>query len=117
MQDFATERLGPLAPGLLLALLAVLFGFGMGAAFGAVEDSLKEGLQARGEAVLESMRKLEEERGLGSRRATIVMTTSLDTPKEVLGAFKRGAEAYLVKPIDRVKLYTELGKLGLVRTG
>ncbi len=54
MNDFAAERLGPLAPGLLLALLAVLFGFGMGGAFGAAEDSLKEGLKARGEAALES---------------------------------------------------------------
>ena len=35
MNDLVDERLRPLAPGLLLALLAVLFGFGMGAAFGA----------------------------------------------------------------------------------
>lgn len=54
MNDFASERLRPLAPGILLALLAVAFGFGMGAAFGAAEDSLKGGLQASGEAVLES---------------------------------------------------------------
>ena len=54
MSDFANDRLQPLAPGLLLALLAVLFGFGLGAAFGAAEDTLKRGLQERGEAVLES---------------------------------------------------------------
>ncbi len=41
-----------LAPGLLFALLALLFGFGLGAVFGAAEDSLKQGLQERGRAVL-----------------------------------------------------------------
>jgi len=55
VDDFATERLRPLALGLLLALLAVAFGFGMGGAFGAAEDSLKGGLAASGEAVLESV--------------------------------------------------------------
>lgn len=55
MDEFATERLRPLAPGLLLALLAVAFGFGMGGAFGAAEDLLKGGLAASGEAVLESV--------------------------------------------------------------
>lgn len=54
MSDVTAERLRPLAPGLLLALLAVLFGFGMGGAFGAAEDSLKDGLRASGEAVLDS---------------------------------------------------------------
>ena len=55
MNDLASKRLRPLAPGILLALLAVAFGFGMGAAFGAKEDALKGGLKARGEAVLESV--------------------------------------------------------------
>ena len=54
MDEFVTERLRPLAPGLLLALLAVAFGFGLGAAFGAAEDALKDGLAMSGEAVLES---------------------------------------------------------------
>ncbi len=48
------ERLRPLAIGILLALLAVGFGFGLGGAFGAVEDLLKGGLTASGEAVLDS---------------------------------------------------------------
>ena len=54
MNDFASQRLRPLAPGLLLALLAIAFGFGMGAAFGAAEDSMKQGLAASGQAALES---------------------------------------------------------------
>lgn len=54
MSDLAQERLRPLAPGIVLALLAIAFGFGMGAAFGAAEDTLKDGLQQRGLAVLET---------------------------------------------------------------
>lgn len=53
MDPFTNDRLKPLAPGLLLGLLAIAFGFGMGAAFGAAEDSLKAGLSASGEAALE----------------------------------------------------------------
>lgn len=54
MSDSIQERLRPLKPGIILALLAIAFGFGLGAAFGAVEDSLKGGLKASGEAALES---------------------------------------------------------------
>ena len=38
--------------GVLFALLAVLFGFGMGALFGANEDAVKADLQERGDAAL-----------------------------------------------------------------
>ena len=54
MNDFARERLRPLAPGIVLGLLAIAFGFGMGAAFGTFEESMKAELAASGEAVLES---------------------------------------------------------------
>lgn len=46
-----------LAPGLLFALLALVFGFGLGAVFGAAEDSLKNGLEASGQAVLAEVYK------------------------------------------------------------
>ncbi len=42
----------PLGLGLVLALLAGLFGIALGVAFGAAEDSLKGGLEASGRAVL-----------------------------------------------------------------
>jgi hypothetical protein len=54
MDGFVRERLRPLAPGLVLALLTLCFGFGLGGAFGAIEDSLKEGLSSRGESVLDT---------------------------------------------------------------
>lgn len=69
-----------------------------------------------GQEVLERFRSLEAEKNVASeQRSHVVMTTSLDESKEVLGAFKRGAEAYLVKPIERAKLFRQLSKLGLVR--
>ena len=54
MERFARERLRPLAPGLVLALLTLCFGFGMGGAFGAIEDSMKDGLASSAEAALET---------------------------------------------------------------
>lgn len=55
MNDFARERLRPMAPGVLLALLAIAFGFGLGGAFGAAEDLLKGQLAASADAVLDSV--------------------------------------------------------------
>ena len=55
VSDFASERLRPLAPGIVLALLTLCFGFGLGGAFGAAEDGMKAGLAARAEAVSESV--------------------------------------------------------------
>jgi hypothetical protein len=55
MDGFVRERLRPLAPGLILALLTLCFGFGLGGAFGAIEDSLKEGLSSSAEAALDSV--------------------------------------------------------------
>jgi hypothetical protein len=54
VSDFARERLRPLAPGILLAIAAIAFGFGLGVAFGAAEDDLKDQLHASAQAVLES---------------------------------------------------------------
>ena len=55
VSDFARERLRPLAPGILLAFASIAFGFGLGIAFGAAEDDLKDHLHAGAQAVLESV--------------------------------------------------------------
>jgi hypothetical protein len=44
--------IGTVRAGVLCALLAIGFGFGMGALFGANEEAMKEGLKTSGEAVL-----------------------------------------------------------------
>lgn len=53
-ESFAT-RLRESRWGVLLALLTILFGFGMGGAFGAFEGPLKQGLLDRAQSVRESV--------------------------------------------------------------
>lgn len=44
----------------------------------------------------------------------VIMTTALDDPNTVIRSFHDGAaSAYIVKPVDRDKLFGELKKLGL----
>ncbi len=45
----------PLLPGAILALLAILFGFGLGGAFGAAEDSIKGSLRSSADAVFDTV--------------------------------------------------------------
>ncbi len=54
MSGDVSSNLRSVSPGALLALLAILFGFALGGAFGAAEDSIKGRLAASGEAALES---------------------------------------------------------------
>lgn len=53
MTDPAND-LRPLAPGIILALVAILFGFLLGGAFGAAEDGIKGRLRASADAVFET---------------------------------------------------------------
>lgn len=52
MDDFANNRLRPLRVGLILALLAIAFGWGLGGVFGAAEASVKGVLADSGAAAL-----------------------------------------------------------------
>ncbi len=63
----------------------------------------------------EQIRKLEEEMGIfGSKEVKVIMTTALDDVKNVMGSLKEGASAYIVKPIEKVKLLEEMKKFGLL---
>jgi two-component system chemotaxis response regulator CheY len=42
------------------------------------------------------------------------MTTALGDSRNVMGAFRAGCEAYLVKPIRKERLLEEMEKLGLL---
>ena len=42
MQEFFTENLLPIKYGLLLALITLVYGFGLGGTFGAFEENIKE---------------------------------------------------------------------------
>lgn len=66
-----------------------------------------------GQMALKKIREHESRRGvLGLDGTKIVMTTALDDSKNILNAFRAQCEGYLVKPIERKALVTELEKLG-----
>lgn len=53
----ALRRMGPALPGLVLALITLLYGFGLGIVFGLNEDLIKGRLSASADAVQESVYK------------------------------------------------------------
>jgi two-component system chemotaxis response regulator CheY len=66
--------------------------------------------------VLRTIREKEKAAGVGDRKGTkIVMTTALDSPKDVIEAYYHGGcTDYLVKPVDTQKLISLLQQYGLV---
>ncbi len=68
-----------------------------------------------GQKVLKAIRQQEKDLGIGSRdEAKVVMTTALDSPKDVIEAYYRGGcNDYLVKPIEKSMLLKLLGKYKL----
>jgi len=74
-------------------------------------DIMMPGLD--GQACLRCIRAIEQGFGrVGGAGSKILMTTALDSPENILAAFRSQCEGYLVKPIDRVKLTAQLSKLG-----
>lgn len=68
-----------------------------------------------GHEVLAAMDEDQKKRGLyGSACVKIIMTTALDDPANVVGAYRQGCESYIVKPIDRSKLEQALEQAGLL---
>lgn len=64
---------------------------------------------------LEAIRQMENEHGIaGLDSVKVIMTTALDDSRSVMGAFKTGGEAYLIKPFKKDRLLEEMEKLGLV---
>ena len=68
-----------------------------------------------GHEALKLIREAEQVKGIGGLDCTkIIMTTALGESKDVIGAFREGCEAYIVKPIRKAKLLREVEKLGLI---
>lgn len=66
-----------------------------------------------GHEVLTALRGAENDHGVElGQGAKIMMTTSLSDAKSVMNAFRGGCEAYVVKPVTRDKVVSELVKLG-----
>ncbi len=67
-----------------------------------------------GHQALTAIRHIERERGIGGRDGVkVIMTTALHDSKNVMGAFREGCEAYIVKPIKKQELLEEIYELGL----
>jgi two-component system, chemotaxis family, chemotaxis protein CheY len=67
-----------------------------------------------GNETLRQIRSLEQSRGVAAcAGAKVFMTTSLNRPKDVIQAFNRSCNAYLLKPIDMRKIREELRQAGL----
>ena len=68
-----------------------------------------------GHKALEAIRQVEKEQGIrGLDGVKVIMTTALDDSANIMGAFRTGCEAYIVKPIRKEKLLEEMTKLGLL---
>lgn len=68
-----------------------------------------------GRQALKAIRQIESEHGIaGLDGVKVIMTTALDDSKNVMGAFRDGCEAYMVKPVGRENLLKEMEKLGLL---
>ena len=68
-----------------------------------------------GHKALEAIRQLEKEREIrGLDAVKVIMTTAMDDSNNIMGAFRTGCEAYIVKPIRKEKLLDEINKLGLL---
>jgi len=68
-----------------------------------------------GHEALKTIRHIENSHGIiGLDCVKIIMTTVLGDSKNIIGAFKEGCEAYIVKPIDKKRLIEEIEKLCMV---
>ena len=68
-----------------------------------------------GHETLEAIRKYESDNGIyGLDGTKIIMTTSQEEREHVFGAFRKGCEAYVIKPMGN-KLLEEMNKLSLLK--
>jgi len=69
-----------------------------------------------GQEALKEIRSFEKGKGIfASEGVKVVMTTALKDSRNVLGAFRTGCEAYLVKPFERSRFLEVLKDLKLIQ--
>jgi two-component system chemotaxis response regulator CheY len=69
-----------------------------------------------GQGVLDQVRKTEFQRGIwGGTGVKILMTTSLDDPKNILQAFRQQCDGYIVKPVGHEELLKQIESFGFVQ--
>lgn len=70
--------------------------------------------QVDGLKALQGIRQLEGQAGVKEEnQAKVVITTASSDRKKVLAAAKAGCDAYLIKPLTKLRLFEELGRLGI----
>jgi len=70
-----------------------------------------------GRDALKAIRQIENEHGIrGLDGAKVIMTTALGDSRNVIGSFREGCEAYIVKPVEKKKLLEEMENLGLIES-
>jgi len=69
-----------------------------------------------GQQVLKTLREMERDHGIAPKHEVkIIMTTALDSPKDVIEAYyKGGCSTYLTKPIDKKQLLGQLQEYRLI---
>jgi two-component system chemotaxis response regulator CheY len=74
-------------------------------------DIMMPGMDGR--QALRAIRRIEGEHNIdGLDGVKVIMTTALGDSENIMGSFREGCEAYIVKPVRRNKLVKELKKLG-----
>ena len=69
-----------------------------------------------GQEALKEIREMEKNMDVKAREEVkVIMITALGDVKTVVGSFKEGATAYIVKPINKQNLLEEVRKLGLIQ--
>ena len=67
-----------------------------------------------GHEVLSTIREIEIWNGIsGLDGVKVIMTTALGDSENVMGSFREGCEAYIIKPIRKDALLAQIEKLGL----
>ena len=70
-----------------------------------------------GHDALKIIRQIESEHGICDLDCVkVIMTTALGDQDNVMGAFRQGCEAYIVKPVERDLLFEEIQNLGLLQS-
>ncbi|WP_028974187.1 response regulator [Spirochaeta cellobiosiphila] len=69
-----------------------------------------------GHEAIQDIRNIEQEMKIHQKdEVKIIMSTVLDDPKNVVKAYhKGGATSYMVKPVDKDKIESEMQKIGFV---
>lgn len=72
--------------------------------------------EIHGREVLRLIRETEQKKGISrDERTKIIMTTALSDAGNIIESFKAACDSYLIKPIEKGKLISEIKSLGLLR--